>query len=114
LLPEELDARRVFPVEQLKEAAGQRHRDVGIESGHFAPANDLVVCLDFKVGFRTDTKPFQGRDLDGGGASVHLGGGRRGKGGVHCQGGGGGQGAGREQFAAVHVLLLRFGHRVLS
>ena len=74
-LPEKLDARGVLAVEQLEEGIGQNARDVGIEAGDFAPAEDAVVGLDLNVCLGPDAEGLEGGNLRGGGAVGDVGGG---------------------------------------
>src|SRR5207302_7749718 len=56
LLPEMLDARGVFAVEELKERLGQRDGHRWIEPGDFTPAGNLVVGLDLEIRLGADDK----------------------------------------------------------
>ena len=54
LLPQVLDAGRIFTIEELEQRLGQGGRDLGLTASDFAPTRHVGTGLDFEVGLGAD------------------------------------------------------------
>src|SRR5262249_49344101 len=73
LLPEVLDPRRVFAVDQLVQGFDEHAGDTWVDRFDLAPADNTVVSLQANVDGRAGPVGAHAGELDGGGFVGHLG-----------------------------------------